>query len=223
MRLYPTVMTEMETLDAVLSGRSLSRFGDGEFRLAVGGKAVSQKADPKLALELRNLLWTRKTASLVCIPRLESTPPERRPNWERYTTELKYVELLHPKKKFGSSFVTRPDNAPAIATEDYWSKVRSLWLGRDVTLVTGSDRSVTTEMMGNSPTSVRVVRGTYHDSYDVVAQIEEEIGTPSGIVILCIGATATVLAERLAKKKVWAVDLGHAGMFLRRWDNGQAA
>jgi hypothetical protein len=40
-------------------------------------------------------------------------------------------------------------------------------------------------------------------------------------VIICLGPTATVLAERLAKKGVHALDLGHIGMFMRRLDVDQ--
>jgi hypothetical protein len=63
--------------------------------------------------------------------------------------------------------------------------------------------------------SLRVVNGMRQHTYQIIDRFEEEIGKPSGPVLMCLGATATVLAERLAKKGVHALDLGHIGMFWR--------
>lgn len=207
-------MDEDTTLKVALAGRSISRFGDGELRLAVGGKAVSQVALPKLRKELCNLL-REQTAALVCVPRISHThtPRDKVVLWSKYATG-KYTTLFG-KKQFGSAFITRPDSAPWIDRPDYWKLVRDLWLGRDIVLVVGSDRSLREDMMTEAR-SIRMVHGSYHDSYECIDRIEEEIGTPSGPVILCLGATATILAERLARKNVHALDLGHIGMFMRR-------
>jgi hypothetical protein len=47
----------------------------------------------------------------------------------------------------------------------------------------------------------------------------KRIGTPDR-ALLCCGATATVLAVDLSARGVHAIDLGHAGMFLRKWRRG---
>lgn len=221
--IYPQTLTEAETLEAALAGRSIARFGDGEFRLAVGGRAISQEANPKLADELRFML-ARRTHALVCIPRIDGALPKDKVNgWMRYT-EPRFVKLLDPRRTYGSAFITRPDSAPSIDNEKYWNRFRDCWRERDCTLVIGSQRSITTDMMAEAK-SIRVVDGTYHDSYAEIDRIEQEVGEPAppARVILCLGATATVLAERLARKGVHALDLGHAGMFIRRRERGQAA
>jgi hypothetical protein len=51
-------------------------------------------------------------------------------------------------------------------------------------------------------------------AYGEIDRIEEEIGKPSGPVFLVIGATATALAARLARKGLWAMDMGHLGHFM---------
>jgi hypothetical protein len=56
------------------------------------------------------------------------------------------------------------------------------------------------------------------NSYQCIDRIEDEVGKPSGPVLICLGPTATVLAWRLARKGVHAIDLGHVGMFMRRFD-----
>lgn len=205
---YPRVLNERETL-ARLSSESIARFGDGELRLATDGACSSQSADPALASELRAMLASPKNC-LVGIPNALIGPKVA--NWARYT-EDRYTRLyLAPE--YASAFITRPDSAPAIDTPEYWAAVEALWIGKDVTLVVGDKKSITSEMLAGAA-SVREVWGPRQHAYAEIGRIEEEIGRPSGTVILCLGAAATVLAYRLAQKGVHALDLGHIGMFKR--------
>ena len=207
---YPHVITEDETLDAALTGRSLSRFGDGEFRNAIGGNAAAQHADPRLAAELCDIL-AKPQKALVCIPHAQRGP--KQVNWQNYTRP-KYVALLR-QPSYGSAFVTRPDSAPWIDRPDYWDKIKQTWRGKEVTLVIGTQRSLTLEMMKEAK-SINLITGPGEDAYAKIDEIEARIGLPKGVVILCLGPTATVLAVRLVNKGVHAIDLGHVGMFLRR-------
>jgi hypothetical protein len=205
---YPKVLTEDETVDLALGGRSLARYGDGELRLAIGGRSISQVADKKLAVELCNIL-ARERAVLPCIPSLKGPQVS---NWRKYASGT-YVNLYR-LKCYGAAFITRPDSSPWIDRPDYWDKIKRFWRGLDVTMVLGTERSLRADMLTEAK-SVRYVWGPRRDAYGVINRIQEEIGTPSGPIILCLGAAATVLAARLADKGLWAVDLGHIGMFMR--------
>ena len=210
------VLTEDETLDAALKGISIARYGDGELRLAVGGTSISQRErSPKLTSELRETLSSPPVNCLACIPRLG--PDLNDKQWLKYST-WQYKQLYNLNATYGSLHITRPDSAPHINRPDYWAKLRSLWANRNVVLVRGCDRSLVPDQMRDA-SSIREVMGLYVDSYKVIDRVEAEIGTPplSYPVIICMGATATVLAARLARKGVWALDLGHVGMFMRRF------
>jgi hypothetical protein len=208
---YPVVLPEETTLDLVLSGFSCARFGDGELRLALEGTAVSQKAEKGLQRELRQLLQG-PTKSIVCIPHYKDGPKAE--NWKKYG-QLKFV-LMMQQLQYGSAFISRPDSAPWINKPTYWEKVQMLWVDRDVTLVVGTDATSLNQHMLRKAKSVRVVVGPRRDAYSVIDDIEKEIGVPSDgqPIILCLGATATVLAERLARKGCWAIDFGHVGKFM---------
>ncbi len=209
---YPQIIGEITTLK-MCSSKSIARFGDGEWRCAVGGGCTSQRPDPNLAAELRQALKIPGDC-LVGLPNpfaAEGAP--RRESWIRYT-EPKFSSLCGAKT-YASSFITRPDNAPWIDTPDYWSDVRSLWRGHDVVLVVGDKKSITTEMIGSEAKSVREVIGPRQHAYAVIDQLEEQIGKTSARVLLCLGTCATVLAYRLTKKGIHALDLGHIGMFMR--------
>lgn len=209
----PRVMDERATLDAALAGKSLARYGDGEFKLCLGHDCVSQRASEDLADDLRAVLHADDPNLLVCIPNLHhNAKPD---SWANYGA-AKYMALLEPGREYGSAFITRPDSAPWIDTPDYWADVERLWLGKDVTLVCGTDRSLREDMLTGAA-SVRMIRDevSHRDAYERIDEIEERIGTPSGPVLLCLGPCATVLAALLSDKGVHALDLGHIGMFMR--------
>jgi Glycosyltransferase GT-D fold len=214
MKSYPQVMSEEATL-ANCSLKSIARFGDGEWRCAVGGGCTSQRPDPRMAAELRTILHARLDACMVGIPNAFHPDAPRAESWVKYT-EPPFRSLLSLEKRaYWSSFITRPDNAPWIDTPGYWENVRGLWKDQNIVLVVGDKKSITTEMMGSEARSVREVIGPRQHAYEKIDQIEEEIGKTSARVLLCLGTTATVLAYRLARKGIHALDLGHIGMFLR--------
>lgn len=210
---YPAVMSEWDTMEAAVRGKSLARFGDGELRLALGeGKHIAQAHDPELQAELRDILaGPPPEGLLVCIP--NSRAANGKPvMWgpTRYS-HPRYVEL-YKMAEYGSSFVTRPDSAPWIDTDEYWLMCRDLWHWRTVTLVIGSGGGSLSHLQHAQRT--RVLLGPARDAYAEVDSLMERIGTPDHPVLLCLGPCATVLAARLANKGVHAIDLGHIGRFM---------
>jgi len=206
----PRVLTEDETLEKCQQS-SIARFGDGELRLAVGGSAVSQRADPHLAAELVHILG-KSNGLLVGIPNFDKTP--RRADWAKYNAGG--YRRLYRQDTYGSAFITRPDNAPWIDRPDYWQKVRDLWRDRDVVLVTGDAKSLTAATLSEAR-SVVTVEGPRQHAYDVIDAIERkivEVGKDRRI-LMCLGAAATVLAARLNRRGFHALDLGHIGMFMK--------
>lgn len=209
---YPRVLSEDETLDLALAGKSITRFGDGELRLAKGGRSASQEPDSRLMIELRHILKDSSPA-LCCLPSPYGGTP-RKKSWERYAG--KGWNHYFGQKVYGSAFITRPDNAPWIDRPDYWQKIRALWQGAHVTLVVGDQRSLRERELEDEAATLTVIWSETKNAYAEIDELEQRIGTPPGPVILCLGATATCLAVRLARKKVHALDLGHIGMFMRR-------
>lgn len=213
MKSYPqNVMTEAQTLALALDGFSIARYGDGEFNLVRGGNCISQRAAPGLRLELTSILINRDPRLLVCIPRLDPRSPKY-PNWQKVTAPL--PQFLDVRMQYGSAFITRPDSAPWIATDEFYADIERLWKGRDIVMVYGSERSLSAEFPAMaSAKSIKVVRTPYSGAYDEIDRIEAEIlATPGETVLLMCGPTATCLAARLAMQGRHAVDLGHIGMW----------
>jgi hypothetical protein len=211
---YPRVLGEEATLDLVLKGKSIARFGDGEMKIAKGGSCVSQVADKKLAEELSAILLANDKQCLVGIPTMDPEGPKYK-NWARY--KHIYPRQLSPKKEYVSAFISRPDSAPWINTKEYFDRMQSLWEGRAIGLVGCGERSIKGQFLLD--TGAQVV-GFYQcarrDAYAQIDEIEEQvIKSKLDRVILCAGPTATCLAMRLSRKGVHAIDLGHIGMFWR--------
>lgn len=209
---YPSVLSEVETLTAVANGRSLARYGDGEFNACRGVRLKCQDATPGLDVRLREILRDPGEC-LVGIPNIHSDTPKA--TWRNY---LWAANLLNPQVQYGSAFISRPDSAPWIDTPAYWALLESVWRGKDVVLVRGSGKSLTAEELTGAA-SVREVLGPPQHAYAERKRLVASVGHPD-IAILCLGPTATVMAVDLCARGVHAVDLGVIGLFWRKHRQG---
>jgi len=135
------------------------------------------------------------------------------------------LEFYNPAKTYHSSFISRPDSKPNINTAEYWDSVANIWKGKRVLLVTGGRSSAITghDMAGTKFVDALLCPET--NCYDQIDTIEKNIlgiQASGGFdqIILCLGPTATCLAWRLAHKGIQALDLGHLGLFHRRFMRG---
>lgn len=216
---YPIVRSEEETLQRVLAGASIARYGDGEFKICHGGDAVAQQCTPEIRGRLIQIL-AESGPYMVGIPNLnagalEAMDEQKRKHWNRY----RYASQWLTGRPYGSSFITRPDSAPWINTPEYWRQVESLWLGENVTLVRGSNKGLTCDdLLGAN--EVREIVGPRQHAYAEYESLLERIGRPKR-ALLCLGPCATVLAVDLAKRGVHAIDLGHIALFIRKFRRGE--
>lgn len=215
---YPHVLGELETLQAICAGQSIARYGDGEFAMAAGYAMKTQTHDPALSTRLRQILFDSGDC-LVGVPNIHpSIETPKRTGWNKHLE--RGCRLLRPGRAYVSSFITRPDSAPWINTPDYWALLETLWVGRDIVLVRGSDKSLRpTDLVG--ATRIREVIGPEQHAWTEYPRLMDEIGVPTARVLICLGATATVIAHDLCAQGVHAVDLGHIGGFLRKHRRGE--
>lgn len=213
MMAYPSVLSERDTLAAVCAGRSLARYGDGELNLCRSRPAKRQRHDARLRDRLRQILH-ESGECLVGIPSLHSETPKAE-FWRKYQTSADLLANRH----YASAFITRPDSAPWIDTADYWQMLESLWVGQDVTIVSGGRHGLTEGDLVGAGAVTQVV-APRQDAWSAYDALLEQIGTPAR-ALLCLGPTATVMAVDLCAKGVHAIDLGHVGLFIRKHRAGQ--
>lgn len=178
------VLTELATLTEVCQGTSLARFGHGELAIMNGRAARYQRYDARLAEELRTVL--RSSGCLVAVPH---TRGKRSWEWQVFLEE--YGREIRPDRWYGSAFVSRPDEVewPAGYAEMAADLLR----------------------LGGPP----LCGAGGIDDYDRIDDIEKAaIASGNSPVLLSCGPTATVLADRLNRRGLWAVDVGNLRRFL---------
>lgn len=212
---WPLVLGEDITLHLVTRGMSLSRFGDGEFNLCLGYPCAFQRPDNEIRKALRHILMNPGDC-LIGIPRQNAGP--KKDFWRKF--DRPDVKALFADHHYAAACVTRPDSAPWIDRADYWETIKSLWKDQDVTLVRGSVKSLTADMLTDAR-SVDEVIAPECDAFAKYDELMERVGSAKK-VILCLGPTATVMAYELQRKGAHAIDLGHIGLFLRKYERGQS-
>lgn len=215
MRPYPMVRGEVETLQAVLAGASLARYGDGEFKMLHDAGIKNHDAHPVLSQRLREIL-RESGECLVGIPNIRSDTPKAG-FWGKYMAFAHYLA----DRPYCSSFVTRPDSAPWINTPTYWHALETLWLDQDVTIVRGSGKSLTATDVVGARTVTEVIgprRSAFVEYDDLMARICA--GRPRRVLI-GLGPVATVMAVDLCRRGIHAIDLGHTALFLRKFRRGE--
>lgn len=202
------VWSEDRTLDAAINGRSIARYGEGELRYAVKGWQIkSQVYDPKLAKELINGLHDPGEC-LLALPRCWNGMPSEQ-FWRQFERDAYTKHYVYDH--YGSAFISRSDMVHDIDRSDYWDKVRSLWEDKDVILVAQSRKMLPLERAN----SVTFIQGPAVNAYAEIDRIEKEVvSAGNGPVLICLGATATVLAIRLQRHGLQALDMGHMGRFM---------
>ena len=190
------ILSELATMTEVAQGTSLARFGHGELLIMAREDAEHQKWDAQLDDEL----WGIFTSS----PCLTAIPPFDPPGWDGFLED--YEEIFENKGWYGSSFVSRHDWAQW--TEEYRKVLEVILASSERPLVIAPENYLFAEASNHIVCASR-------NAYDDIDNLQ--MGAVTGfakLVILSCGPTATVLDDRLARKGIWAVDLGNFGKFL---------
>lgn len=211
------ILGEEETLDAVLGGASITRFGDGEFKLAHGSRIKSQKADPELQQALLQILHT-EGPWITAIPRYIPNTPKG-DYWKDFLNRPWVKAMLHSSRTYGSALITRPDSAPHIMRPEYFKKITQIWQGRRVCFIWGgSTKSIMPWMLRDAEHLDIITTSGRHAwaDRDRILRMLDALQEKPEVCILTLGPTATALVPEIHMRGIQAVDLGHIGMWLRR-------
>lgn len=210
---YPKVLTESATFEAALKGKSLARLGDGELKILIGGGCIFQQPDPILTSELQKVVIDagKNPDLLVCLPRLWHGAPVP-PRWERFLMP-EYTRYMIGGP-YGSAFVSRLNYWPEGTQPKYWDDIAALWRDRDVVIVRGSDKSLR-KCDAPEAASVEEIMAPAANAYTEVPRLEFRLRNEKRRVLLALGPAATILAARLSRHGVQAIDMGSMGGFWR--------
>lgn len=218
----PKVDSMDETLEKLIEGYSICRYGDGEIDLILGRSQGFQKQDEELAKRLKNIIKFngKYPKFIVGIPHifdsLEQFTDSARLHWkirldkERYRWYL----LLNRRKSYGNSQITRFyfDWKDKYNSTIWIEKLKLIWKDKDILIVEGeqSRLGVGNDLFNNTNSIKRIICPSenafskYNDILPEILNYDKE-----RIVLIALGPTATVLAYDLFMQGYQAVDIGH--------------
>lgn len=224
----PIVESGDKAIDLILDqGKSMCRLGDGEFAVIAGvNRQKFQRADSRLGERLREILKTKDENVLVCIADtygdLSKYNTDCKYNIRAYMTEevrKQHYDLLDFQKIYYDTYVTRPyasyvDNNTD-APKKRFDKLRTIWQNKKLLIIEGEKTrmGIGNDLFDNATDIVRILGPAEHafDKYDELLT-EALKQDRDRLVLIAMGATATVLAYDLSKAGFQALDIGHIDM-----------
>lgn len=203
------------------NGKSMSRYGDGELDIILGRNNSFQTYDEKLAQRLKEILTSNLENHIVCIPDAygdyENRTEEFKNCFRKHLSDggrEREYQLFDMQKKYYDSFITRPykDYIDKSEAGKKFELLKSIWKGKDITIVEGnkSRLGVGNDLFAEASSCIRIIAPNKEAFAQYDSLLEGVFKTDkSRLVLIALGATATVLAYDLAKCGYQALDIGH--------------
>lgn len=217
----PRIKSIGGTIDEIVKGKlSISRYGDGEFKLADGIDISFQKANISLQNKLKEILKVKNNGFLVCIPDifndLSIYTEEPKSYWGLHVAKYrsKWYKLLNKESEYGNSFISRcyyqyNDKSHC---KDTFKALKKIWNNREVVLIEGrkSRLGIGNDLFNNVASIERILvpEINAYDKYDDILKEAKKIDKKK-LILLAAGPTATVLAYDLYKLGYQSIDIGH--------------
>jgi glycosyltransferase family protein len=217
------IVSKEETLnEIIINKKSITRFGDGEYRLIFGENAGLQKYNETLAKRLLDILNSDEKNLLIGIniPYKKKDLDERsdasKGMWKSYFrgNKLKIARIINKKKIYYSALISRfystfKDRTNSLKYIFYFKKI---WNNRDVLIIEGEKTRVGigNDLLNNSKSIKRILCpnvnafNVYEKIISYVKHFDKNV-----LILIALGPTATVLAYDLYKLNYQVVDIGH--------------
>lgn len=222
----PKFRSNEETLHLIIDeGKSLARFGDGEFSIA--GNLIRhkfQKLDEKLAARIKQVLVCQNDNLLVAIAdnygSLEKYTEDAADAIRHYMaggTRALHESLLDKEKVYSDAYITRTyvmykDNLTD-APRKRFDTLKKIWENKNIIIVEGSQTrlGVGNDLFANTKSIRRILAPptSSFDRYDEILDASLKVADSTDIFILAIGPSSGVLAYDLTLEGIQAVDVGH--------------
>lgn len=220
------IKNNIETLNKLIEGYSISRYGDGELSLCYKKRKkgiIYQNFDVELSEKLRNILKSNLEKHLVAIPssftKIDNLRKEEAYAWSKYYIQRKKIlsKILDKKKIYYDSMISRFYISYSNKHENniLLEKFYELFYNKNIIIIEGEKTrfGLGNSLLKNTKNISRILlpaRDAYNKYNDVFNFVKNEIIDKENLLILiALGPTATVLAYDLCKLGFQAIDIGH--------------
>lgn len=216
------IFNSNETVKYIINNKcSVSRYGDGEFYV-VGGKGNPfQDYDKNLQNKLTYILQNPISNHLICIPYSYTCLSNY--NFSSKLFAVGYlanniknsiIPYINTNYQYGDSLFTRfymPIKNKK-RTNIYIKLLKKIWEHQNILIIEGekSKLGVGNDLFNNVISISRILcpNKNAFTKYNDILSISEQYGK-NRLCLIALGMTATALAYDLAKKNIWAIDIGH--------------
>ena len=222
---YPIIEPIENTISQIINeGKSMCRFGDGEFSLIAGEQRHRFHApSPKLTKRLLEVLHSDNPDILICIQDmygdLSQYNMDGKYNIRLYLTNevrRQHYALLDMNRHYHNTHITRPyamyaDNHTS-APRERFAALKKIWDNRKLLIIEGEKTrmGIGNDLFDNAADIIRILgpAESAFDRYDdILAEALKQ--EKDRLVLIALGAAATVLAYDLANAGFQALDIGH--------------
>lgn len=222
------VLSYKKTISLIKKGKSISRFGDGEFEIIFNNKAPDfQKNDSRLAKKLSDVCVCNDKRLLICIPhtfkRTNDCNKFAKDFWDWWLWEDNHLEkavnilkISKKKKKiFGDSQITRPymDWKNKKQSSRKFELLKSIWEGKNILIIEGelTKLGVGNDLFDKAENIRRIIAPSRNafDKYDDILNFVRANVQQEELILIALGPTATVLSCDLTTLGFHALDIGH--------------
>ncbi|MCI7356335.1 MAG: GT-D fold domain-containing glycosyltransferase [Parabacteroides sp.] len=218
------ILNSIDSIKYIIEHKcSVSRFGDGEFIMLLGGGYDDyQGADQKLAKRLKEVLVSTDAPNhIVGLPMpLKHTiglRPSSRDFWDYFTLRkgvylVPYLSTsrLYIDTQLSRFYIMYTDKSHC---GNQLNLLKAIWNNQDVVIIEGtkSRTGIGNDLYDNVKSLSRIL-GPATDAFSMYDEMLEAIVkhvSKDNLILLSYGPTATILAYDLAKLGYWAIDIGH--------------
>ncbi len=222
-KIYPLKVKSLEaTLEEIsIQKKSISRFGDGEFRLILPNENLKFQEENHLLTErLKEVLTSNLENHIVAIPESFNSVKAFKLNvkywWIDFINKFgnQLSSYFKKGKTYGNAFISRfyLDYENKSQVEKTIKNLKKIWQNRDVLIIEGefSRLGIGNDLFDGVSSLQRLICPSKNafSHYDEMVEKAKELGKDK-LVLIALGPTATVLSYDLAQAGFWAVDIGH--------------
>ena len=234
------IASREETLNEIITNnKSISRFGDGEFKIIFGLGIGFHGSSELLKNRLLNVLNSSLNNLLIAINmpyheyELNLRPDGWRDYWKKYINKYKFkiIDLLNIKRKYYFALVFKYSlsfkNKKKFDISSYIKKLRKIWDKRDILIIEGYyTRSGIGNDLFNNANSIKRILCPPENAFHVYTKIINEFRKlkieNNVLILISLGPVASILSYDLCKMGYQALDIGHADLeyefYLRKYN-----
>lgn len=229
------ILNIKDTIDDIIKNKlSVSRFGDGEFRLMLPQYELEfQENSEIIRKKMREVIASDLKNHLVCLPEPLATVHSfdiiTKYWWKKFINNYgsRVSPFLDKNKTYGNSFITRfylgYEDKSEKRNLDIIKSLKKIWDKKDILIIEGrySRLGVGNDLFENAASLKRIIcpEKNAFRCYDKIFEAAAEFGKDR-LILAALGPSATILAYDLAKDNYWAIDIGHIDIeyiwFLRK-------